>query len=102
MRFMAFLTPASLVATGDFALQLAALENLARVGVSAHAACMVSFSTPDTVASLRKELRAINPHLEDLEVEELTLYPRVEQRLKSAHCAFYTAHEPDRVPPDQV
>ncbi len=85
-----------------FALQLAALENLTRAGVSTHAACMVSFSTPDTVASLKKLLRSINLHLEQIEVEELTLYPHVEQRLKDAQCTFYTAHQPDRVPPEQV
>jgi len=85
-----------------FALQLSALERLTRAGVSTHAACMVSFSTPDTISSLRKELRTIDPHLGDLEVEELTLYPHVEQRLRNAHCTFYTAHQSDRVPPEQV
>jgi uncharacterized Fe-S cluster-containing radical SAM superfamily protein len=39
-----------------FGLQLKALENLVRAGVSAHAAVMVSFSPPESVLALKESL----------------------------------------------
>lgn len=89
-------------APDGFELQIAGLRNLTEENVRAHAACMVSFSTPDTIASLGRRLRNVNPRLEDFEVEELILYPHVVQRLKSAGCTFGAAHLPDRIPPEQI
>jgi uncharacterized Fe-S cluster-containing radical SAM superfamily protein len=68
-----------------FDLQVQALENLVRVGVKTHPAVMISFSTPDTTAALRKRLRAIDPNFENIEVEELALYGDVEDRLEKAN-----------------
>ena len=68
-----------------FYLQVQALENLVRAGVKAHPAVMISFSTPNTEAALRKRLRAIDPNFENIEVEELALYGDVAKRLEKAN-----------------
>ena len=68
-----------------FYLQVQALENLMRAGVNTHPAVMISFSTPDTIAALRKRLRTIDRGFENIEVEELVLYGDVEGRLENAN-----------------
>jgi len=85
-----------------FHLQLGALENLARFGVRAYPACMVSFSSERSIADLRRRLRGIHPLFEDFEEEELILYPSVARRLEEAGLSFQAAHGPSRIPPDQV
>jgi uncharacterized Fe-S cluster-containing radical SAM superfamily protein len=65
-------------------LQLAALENLVRFNVSAHPAVMVSFSTPENIKAFNKRLSQIHENFEDFELEELVLYPTVEERLLKA------------------
>lgn len=67
-----------------FRLQLDALDHLARHGVSAHPAVMVSFSEPDGVESLTRRLREIHPGYGTFEAEELALYGKVEEQLRSA------------------
>jgi len=83
-----------------FGLQLSALENLLRHGVRAHPACMVSFSSEESIKELKERLRAIG--IGDFEVEELILYPAVEARLKRLGVQYGASHEPSCVPPDQV
>jgi uncharacterized Fe-S cluster-containing radical SAM superfamily protein len=68
-----------------FYLQVQALENLVRAGVTTHPAVMISFSTPDAIAGLRKQLRTIDQSFENLELEELVLYGDVQERLKKAN-----------------
>jgi uncharacterized Fe-S cluster-containing radical SAM superfamily protein len=68
-----------------FYLQVQALENLVRAGVKTHPAVMTSFSTPDTIAVLRKRLRTIDRSFENIEVEDLVLYGDVEARLEKAN-----------------
>ena len=46
---------------------------------------MISFSTPDTIAALRKRLREIERGFENIEAEELVLYGDVEERLEKAN-----------------
>jgi uncharacterized Fe-S cluster-containing radical SAM superfamily protein len=65
-----------------FSLQLKALENLARAGVEAQPAVMVSFSPPENVAALKKMLGRIAKAYQDIEIEELALYGDVEERLR--------------------
>lgn len=67
-----------------FALQIKALDQLARAGVSAHAAVMASFSTAENLAVLRQRLAetALGPM--ELEVEEVLMYRDVAERLKKA------------------
>lgn len=85
-----------------FGLQLKALENLLASGVSVHPACMVSFSSPESIRSLRERLRAIHPPFEDFEVEELILYPSVEERLRKSGLHYRTGHRPQSIPSEQV
>lgn len=85
-----------------FVLQMRALEHLARHGVEAQPAAMVSFSTPDAVEELRRRLRAIHAPYADLEIEEVTLYPGIEERLRKRGLAWNAGHGPDAIPPGQV
>lgn len=85
-----------------FQLQLRALENLARNGVSAHPACMVSFSAPENIVKFRDRLGEIEPSYKDLETEELILYPAVEERLRRWGVGYLRAHRPERIPPEQI
>lgn len=85
-----------------FKLQLKALEHLMRYGVAAHPACMISFSTPENIIALRKRLKEIDPGLEDFEVEELILYPSVEERLKKLKIGYLSGYRPDRIPKEQI
>jgi uncharacterized Fe-S cluster-containing radical SAM superfamily protein len=87
---------------GGFALQLRALENLAAAGVEAHPAVMVSFSPAENVRLLRRRLARISPDFEDFEAEELALWGGVEERLRKAGLSGAPAHDPRRLPPDQV
>lgn len=85
-----------------FSLQLKALENLLRRGVRAFPASMVSFSPRENIQALAERLRTIHPAFEEFEVEELILYPHVEERLKKLGICYYTAHKPEGIPPEQV
>lgn len=85
-----------------FRFQLQALRNLVDAGVKVHPACMVSFSTPESIASLKDQLAKIFPSFADFEVEELILYPHVVARLKHKGVEYRTAHRPDSVPSEQI
>lgn len=86
-----------------FKLQLGALKNLVGAGVSCHPSVMSSFSTGKSLEALKTRLKQLDPKLEeDVEVEELILYPHVERRLASAGLRYYTGYKPNRVPPEQV
>jgi uncharacterized Fe-S cluster-containing radical SAM superfamily protein len=87
---------------GGFQLQLRALEFLKDCGVRVHPACMISFSPRENIMTLKKRLRAIDPAFEDFEVEELILYPAVEERLKTMRLRYFIAHRPDKVPHEQI
>jgi len=79
-----------------FGLQLKALENLRRAAVKTHPAVMVSFSTPDNVDALRKQLIQIDNDYSDVEIEELTLYGDVEKRLEKTSVTYRTADQTQR------
>ncbi len=81
-----------------FLLQLKALENLNNYGVNVHPACMISFSPRKNIISLRERLKKINPAFEDFEVEEVILYPPVEQRLKKLNMDYMKGHKTDNIP----
>lgn len=85
-----------------FQLQLKALENLNKYKVNVHPACMISFSTRENIAALRKRLKAINPAFENFEVEELILYPAVEERLKKMKVKYITCYEPGSIPAEHI
>jgi len=86
-----------------FKLQLRALEYLSRLGVECHPAVMISFSSEESFKRLLERLRGIDPRLADeVEVEELILYPHVVDRLKRYSLNYLTGYPPSRVPPDQI
>lgn len=86
-----------------FRLQLNALRNLLKAGVSCHPSIMTSFSTNESFKELIARLAEIDERLvEETEVEELILYPHVIERLKKYGLKYKVAHTPDKVPPDQI
>ncbi len=85
-----------------FQLQLKALKNLVCHGVQTHPACIISFSSDDNIMMLRERLKAIDPALEELEVEELVLYSNVKERLDRLGVRYHKADSPDNIPPEQV
>ena len=86
-----------------FELQLKALENLSKFGAECHPAVMISFSSKESFRKLVERLRKINPiFAEELEIEELILYPHVVERLKKYSLRYLTGYPPDKIPPDQI
>ena len=86
-----------------FTLQLKALENLLREGVRCHPAVMMSFSTKEGVQQLAERLRNINSGLaEELEFEELILYPKVKRKIEGYHLRYHTAYTPERIPRERI
>ena len=86
-----------------FKLQLQALKNLIDYGVSCHPSVMTSFSPKSSFTDLLKRLKQIDPILEEeVEVEELILYPHVVKRLKRYGLKYFVAHPPNKIPPEQI
>jgi uncharacterized Fe-S cluster-containing radical SAM superfamily protein len=86
-----------------FAMQLAGLENLVSAGVSCHPSVMVSFSPPENIRKLGERLAAIAPNLkEEMEIEELILYPHVVKRLKQSRLGYEIGHDPGCVPKELI
>jgi uncharacterized Fe-S cluster-containing radical SAM superfamily protein len=85
-----------------FQLQLRALEHLKKYGVNVHPACMISFSLPENIFALKKRLREIASTFEDFEVEELILYPAVQERLEHRKVSYLTGYRPDGIPAEQI
>ena len=66
-----------------FKYQLKAIENLSEAGVSFHPAVVASFSKPEGVKGLTREISEINLEAaEHLEIEYITLYKHVVESLK--------------------
>ena len=84
---------------GGFKQQLDALSNLRDAGVSCHPAVMSSFSAERDICQLRDRLSKIERKLaNDLELEELIRYPRVERRLQKFNLKPNVSHDPRHVP----
>jgi uncharacterized Fe-S cluster-containing radical SAM superfamily protein len=82
-----------------FRFQVDALRNLRDAGVSCHPAVMSSFSTQDGLRQLQELISTIDQRLLDnLEVEELIRYPKVERRLQKSGLTPYVSHDPKNVP----
>jgi uncharacterized Fe-S cluster-containing radical SAM superfamily protein len=82
-----------------FQLQLDAVKNLLEAGISVHPAVMISFSTEDNIKSFLSRLESIEPGLSNqMEIEELILYPHVVKRLKKQGVDIDGGHDPNRVP----
>ncbi|MBC7112709.1 MAG: radical SAM protein [Candidatus Methanomethyliales bacterium] len=87
----------------NFKLQLNALERLVEHKVSCHPSVMASFSTRESLQKLAERLAGIDSKLaEDLEVEELILYPHVEKEIRKYRLKYYVGHPPNKVPPEQI
>jgi uncharacterized Fe-S cluster-containing radical SAM superfamily protein len=86
-----------------FTSQLRALQNLIHAGVSCHASVMVSFSPRKNLQALIQRLKQISPSLADeVEIEELILYPHVMKRIQKHKLKYCTAYAPERIPPEQI
>jgi len=86
-----------------FELQLKALENLVRANVKCHPAVMTSFSTQQSLQKLVIGLKRISPLLaEELEIEELILYPSVKRKINKHGLKYYNAYTPERVPQERI
>jgi len=86
-----------------FELQLKALENLVRANVKCHPAVMTSFSTKQNLQRLTERLKIISPVLaEELEIEELILYPSVKRKINKHGLKPYSAYTPERVPQERI
>jgi uncharacterized Fe-S cluster-containing radical SAM superfamily protein len=86
-----------------FKLQLEALQKLVNAGVSCHPSVMVSFSPRKNLQTLMEKLKQISPKLaEELEIEELILYPHVIKRISMHKLKYYTAYSPENVPSERV
>jgi uncharacterized Fe-S cluster-containing radical SAM superfamily protein len=86
-----------------FTLQLKALQSLVDAGVSCHPSVMTSFSPRKSLEQLVHRLKQIGPKLADeLEIEELILYPHVIKRVEMYKLKYYKAYSPEKVPSEQV
>jgi uncharacterized Fe-S cluster-containing radical SAM superfamily protein len=86
-----------------FELQLSSLGKLTDAGVKCHASVMVSFSSEESLGNLKQELKQIDPDLaEQVEIEELILYPHVVQRIQKYGLRNVSGYEPNKVPKEQV
>ena len=86
-----------------FNLQLKAVENLLSANVLCHPSVMVSFSKQENIESLKLKFRGISEELaENVEIEELILYPHVVKRLEKKGLRWKTGYMPDRVPKELV
>jgi uncharacterized Fe-S cluster-containing radical SAM superfamily protein len=86
-----------------FKLQLKSLEKLVEADVSCHPSIMASFSPRKNLDALIGKLGSINSELaKEAEIEELILYPHVINRIQKCALKHYSAHKPERVPPEQI
>jgi len=80
-----------------FQLQLAALRNLKKAGVSAHPALMFSFSGREAIDQLYNTIWKIDPRMHsEIEREEVILYPHVMEKLKRANLSYHSGHIPEK------
>jgi len=79
-----------------FRLQLKALENLVEAGVKCHPAVMASFSKEKSLGQLIQQLENISQKLGDnLETEELILYPSVKRKIRKHRLRWFRAYTPN-------
>ena len=78
-----------------FHLQLAALRNLMKAGVSVHPAVLLSFSGRESIDRLYHTIWQIDPRMHsEIEREEVILYPHVQEKLKRANLHPSSGHVP--------
>ena len=80
-----------------FRLQLAALANLVKAGVSTHPAVMLSYSGREAIDGLYHTIWKIDPRMHsEIEREEVILYPHVLEKLRRANLEYYSGHFPEQ------
>jgi uncharacterized Fe-S cluster-containing radical SAM superfamily protein len=80
-----------------FQLQLAALVNLLKAGVSAHPAVMLSFSGRAAMDRLYHTIWKIDPRMHsEVEREDVILYAHVLEKLRRAKLQHHSGHFPDQ------
>jgi len=80
-----------------FQLQLAALKNLVKAGVSTHPAVMLSFSDKEAVDRFYTTIWKIDPRMHsEVEKEEVILYPHVLEKLRKANLKYYSGNLPEK------
>lgn len=80
-----------------FQLQLAALKNLKKAGVSSHPAVMLSFSRKETTDRLYTTIWKIDPLMHsEVEREEVILYPHVVEKLRQEGLEYFSGHRPEK------
>jgi uncharacterized Fe-S cluster-containing radical SAM superfamily protein len=76
-----------------FRLQLAALANLLKAGVSTHPAVMISYSGREAIDRLYHNIWKIDPRMQsEVEREEVILYPHVLEKLRRANLEYDSGH----------
>lgn len=69
----------------SYRLPFQALAYLIDAGVSCNACVMVSFSSKEGISDVKRQLAAVHPGiLKSLELEKITLFPKVAERLEKA------------------
>jgi len=69
----------------SYRLPFQALASLIDAGVSCNACVMVSFSSEEGIADVKRQLAQVHPGiLKSVELEKITLFPKVAERLKKA------------------
>jgi uncharacterized Fe-S cluster-containing radical SAM superfamily protein len=82
-----------------FQLQLEALRNLVKAGVSAHPAVMLSFAGREATDKLYHTIWKIDPRMHsEIEREEVILYPHVSEKLRKANLWPVSGHIPEKRP----
>ena len=70
----------------SYELPFKALDYLIDAGVSCNACVMVSFSDDDQIKDVKRKLHNVWPGLlKSLELENITLFPKVAERLSNAN-----------------
>jgi uncharacterized Fe-S cluster-containing radical SAM superfamily protein len=86
-----------------FELQLNSLNRLTEARVKCHPSVMMSFSNEKSSVDLRQKLRQISPDLaEQVEIEELILYPHVAQRIQKYGLRYISRDRPNNIPKEQI
>lgn len=82
-----------------YTLQLKSLQNLTEAGVSCHSSVMASFSPRKSINKLIERLGQISSNLaEDIEIEELILYPHVINRIQKYGLKHFSGHGTTKFP----
>ena len=82
----------------SYELPFVALQNLMDAGVSCNACLMASFSTKKSIQNFKQRLFALRPGLlKSLEIENITLFPKVAERLAKNNLMPETARVAGKV-----